>query len=953
MGYRQRIVQSVLLMLMIMLLPAAVIAQEEFTSERVVSQGVSMFIPPSWVFDVSEPGFLRFASNASALQAVLDETGDFSPGDVAITIATPELLDLLGLETTAAPLDTLERFLVAFAATGTPERSTGVFFVPAAVVEASGRNIPGGQATVYALAFRNGTILVVVQSGTPEDAVTPLMADILSFIYYDPMLADEVPQPAAGSTSQANGMTADFVGTGTLRSTAPGQLWVGNFGAGDQLTAWVIADDDSFDPVLAIYDDAGFMTGQPLATNDNSGDPAIGADSPRIEAFDIVTGGDYGFMVSGANGEAAGGYTLYVEGRGFVDMELVPDSYVIMFFASQQPAAAPTAAGPQGELFVGSGELTADETIQVWAITANSSASLTAWVIAENDSFDPTLAFHDEASFLAGTPLFYNDDSRDETIGRFNPRLEATNLDVVGDYIFVVSSFTGRGTGRYTLHVQGGNVLDLQLIPASVLQNYLATAGISQPQSPAPTVTPGATGSNNQASTADFVGTGALTASEPVQLWGGNFGAGDQLTAWVIATNGSFDPVLELYDEASFFAGTPLAINDDSGDPGIGALNPRIEAIDLNTGGDYAFLVRSFSGAGTGEYQIFVDGRGIVELELLPANVTQMLLQQMGTGVNPSNTSEDLDDGLLRQWASAATGTSQVTDTSWSFNQATGAPNAQDGCRHNTNSWSSQAITDSEVLALEYDEAVFPTQINIYMNMGLGSIVFVEVGSSETGRIFQLPNSEDVEGNTPCPGVFTIDITTVNEAVDRVLIYMDMARINNYTEIDAVQLVGIPFGEVSSIPSSAATAVASNVLDYNLPAIFGYMTLRAGFTPDPFSFPVMAGGDIRADTVRATNGDICYGHTTAEPTFSIIWEGNASFLRFYVEANHDLTMVINAPDASWHCNDDTFGLLPAIDFSAPATGRYDIWLGTFRPGERVNTDLLISERSTSRPNPGA
>lgn len=128
MGYRQRIFQSVLLMLMIMLLPAAVIAQEEFTSERVVSQGVSMFIPPSWVFDVSEPGFLRFASNASALQAVLDETGDFSPGDVAITIATPELLELLGLEATAAPLDTLERFLVAFAATGTPERSTGVFF---------------------------------------------------------------------------------------------------------------------------------------------------------------------------------------------------------------------------------------------------------------------------------------------------------------------------------------------------------------------------------------------------------------------------------------------------------------------------------------------------------------------------------------------------------------------------------------------------------------------------------------------------------------------------------------------------------------------------------------------------------------------------------------------------------------------------------------------------------
>jgi hypothetical protein len=45
----------------------------------------------------------------------------------------------------------------------------------------------------------------------------------------------------------------------------------------------------------------------------------------------------------------------------------------------------------------------------------------------------------------------------------------------------------------------------------------------------------------------------------------------------------------------------------------------------------------------------------------------------------------------------------------------------------------------------------------------------------------------------------------------------------------------------------------------------------------------------------------------------------------------DVTLLVNAPDGSWYCDDDSGdGTDAAITFSAPQSGQYNIWVGTYR-----------------------
>jgi hypothetical protein len=152
------------------------------------------------------------------------------------------------------------------------------------------------------------------------------------------------------------------------------------------------------------------------------------------------------------------------------------------------------------------------------------------------------------------------------------------------------------------------------------------------------------------------------------------------------------------------------------------------------------------------------------------------------------------DSGRLRQWASSASGSSQYTASGWSFAQATGAPDT-DACGDINTAWASATATGSDTLTLNFDEAVIPTQINIYQTYNPGSIVKVQVANRSGGVPITLADSADPPGNTPCPGIFTIDIDNVEQAVDQVIIHLDQSIGGNWNEIDAVELVGFPPGD--------------------------------------------------------------------------------------------------------------------------------------------------------------
>ena len=139
-----------------------------------------------------------------------------------------------------------------------------------------------------------------------------------------------------------------------------------------------------------------------------------------------------------------------------------------------------------------------------------------------------------------------------------------------------------------------------------------------------------------------------------------------------------------------------------------------------------------------------------------------------------------------------------------------------------------------------------------------------------------------------------------------------------------------------------AAASAASAQDYTEAPAFGSITVEAGFVPDPISRDLTAGGSIRAET-RFSG---CRGSIANAPDFSIYYTAGSTFpLIFSVDSDSDTTLVINAPDTSWHCDDDGADepLNPLVRFNNPQSGRYDVWVGTYSSGAGVPATLFISE----------
>lgn len=138
----------------------------------------------------------------------------------------------------------------------------------------------------------------------------------------------------------------------------------------------------------------------------------------------------------------------------------------------------------------------------------------------------------------------------------------------------------------------------------------------------------------------------------------------------------------------------------------------------------------------------------------------------------------------------------------------------------------------------------------------------------------------------------------------------------------------------------------AKTIDWSLMPHFGTASLTSGFSPDPYSVFISAGGNIRVS--EANYGSDCIGHVDEAPDFRLQWSGNSTRLIFSFVANNpndDATLLINAPDGSWHCNDDAHMNTrnPQVIFRNPSQGQYDIWVGNYRNVDLIRGRLLISE----------
>lgn len=135
-------------------------------------------------------------------------------------------------------------------------------------------------------------------------------------------------------------------------------------------------------------------------------------------------------------------------------------------------------------------------------------------------------------------------------------------------------------------------------------------------------------------------------------------------------------------------------------------------------------------------------------------------------------------------------------------------------------------------------------------------------------------------------------------------------------------------------------ALPAQAQDFELEPTYGTASLAAGFPEDPAVVPLQSGGSIDA----AGLGGACTGFIADAPDYRLNYTAGSFPLIFVAIADVDTTLVINGPDGSWYCDDDSDGQLdPRVTFANPDSGQYDIWVGTYAAAELHDAALYITE----------
>lgn len=140
-----------------------------------------------------------------------------------------------------------------------------------------------------------------------------------------------------------------------------------------------------------------------------------------------------------------------------------------------------------------------------------------------------------------------------------------------------------------------------------------------------------------------------------------------------------------------------------------------------------------------------------------------------------------------------------------------------------------------------------------------------------------------------------------------------------------------------------ATSIAVEEVSTNKAQPSGAITsisLTAGFTPDPFTTVLAAGGVQDASSVDPA----CYGNIAAQPDFVLNYTAGDWPLRVFVTSDTDTTLLMRTPSGEVLCNDDADGLNPAIALQSPQSGLYEVFIGTYdASGGNPNATLAITE----------
>lgn len=135
-----------------------------------------------------------------------------------------------------------------------------------------------------------------------------------------------------------------------------------------------------------------------------------------------------------------------------------------------------------------------------------------------------------------------------------------------------------------------------------------------------------------------------------------------------------------------------------------------------------------------------------------------------------------------------------------------------------------------------------------------------------------------------------------------------------------------------AVPASAQTPSET--------ATYAEISLAAGFTPDPYNIDITAGG---TRSVSVTS-ECDYGVVANAPDLEVNFTESAGGpLYIYAVSSEDTTILVNMPDGSWVCDDDSYGDGdPIVEIYDADMGIYDIWVGTYND-DTASASLYVSE----------
>ncbi|MFN3953134.1 MAG: hypothetical protein ACK4LQ_01685 [Pararhodobacter sp.] len=108
---------------------------------------------------------------------------------------------------------------------------------------------------------------------------------------------------------------------------------------------------------------------------------------------------------------------------------------------------------------------------------------------------------------------------------------------------------------------------------------------------------------------------------------------------------------------------------------------------------------------------------------------------------------------------------------------------------------------------------------------------------------------------------------------------------------------------------------------------------------------LVTGGTLHPDhEMRPLNTDYCPGYGRFDAADAVLTlDASERQMSIFAMSERDLTIAVRGPDGRILCNDDSFGLNPAVTFDNAGAGDYHIFVGGFSQGGTARYDLFASQ----------